>query len=392
MKLSTLSTSATLSLGLSTLATASHINYTIVPGFFEQDDAATDPSTFDYTANNFGLIDQVYDADKSSNSTSGLSIWERFHRQLIYMNVNAPRHVSYKLFFMGRHGEGYHNAAEDYFGTPAWNCYWALLTGNSTTTWFDADLTTEGINQANIAHEYWLQQYNEHKIRFPDVYYSSPMTRALKTANITFGQLPLKQAGAAQFIPEVKEGFREGMAMHTCNHRRTKSYIESLFGEWTFEDGFTEEDELWTGTTGETSEAQDLRSRAALDDIFQSSFNSNSSVSRSGAVPKGVCSSPDHGHGHGKKDLIVSITAHSGEISSILRVIGHQAFRLATGAVIPVLIRAEEMTEELPTTTAAWTISAYCTEPPATSVSACVCASSAAPVTSGYPVFATAAY
>jgi hypothetical protein len=27
----------------------------------------------------------------------------------------------YKVLFMGRHGEGFHNAAESYYGTPAWN-------------------------------------------------------------------------------------------------------------------------------------------------------------------------------------------------------------------------------------------------------------------------------
>ncbi|KAL2832161.1 histidine phosphatase superfamily [Aspergillus cavernicola] len=394
MKLSTLSASA--ALALSTLTAATHINYTIVPGYFLQDDESTDPSTFDYTANNFGLIPRTYDADK--NSTDSLSIWQRFHRQLIYLNNHAPKHVSYKLFFMGRHGEGYHNAAEDYFGTPAWNCYYALLPGNTTHTWFDADLTPSGLEQAQIAHAYWLHQHTLHRIHFPDLYYTSPMTRALKTANITFTGLPLQQAHAAPFIPEVKEGFREGMSMHTCNHRRSKGYIEGLFPGWKFEAGFSEEDELWTGTTGETSEAQDLRSREALDDIFLRGTSKRSNI-----VPlplKGVCHG-GHGPGHsgqedeeeegkGKKDLVVSITAHSGEISSILRVIGHQPFRLSTGAVIPVLIRAEEVRGQLlPTTTTAWTVSAYCTEPPVTSVTDCVCASSAAPVTSGFPVFAT---
>ncbi|KAI9371763.1 histidine phosphatase superfamily [Aspergillus egyptiacus] len=378
MKLSTLS----VGLSAAVLASAKHINYSIVPGYFEQDDPNTDPSTYDYTANNFGLISRSYDADKDAE-TKDLSIWERFYRQLVYLNAHSEKHVSYKLFFMGRHGEGYHNAAEDYFGTPAWNCFWSLLEGNGTHTWADADVTPEGIRQAEIAHEYWLHQYAEHNIHFPDLYFSSPMTRALKTANITFSGLPLKQAGAAKFIPEIKEGFREGMTMHTCNERRSKSYISNLFPTWTFEEGFTEEDELWKGTTGETSEAQDLRSREALDDIFANAFITPK------RVPKGSCLPPGHHHQGKDKDLVVSITAHSGEITSILRVIGHQPFRLATGQVIPVLIRAEEKVEDLPSTTAPFTTSAYCTEPPATSVATgCVCASSATPVTSGYPVFA----
>ncbi|KAL4865243.1 hypothetical protein BDV12DRAFT_174990 [Aspergillus spectabilis] len=381
MKFSTLTTI----LALTGATSAKFINYTTVTGYFEQDDPATDPSTYDYTSHNFGLLDRTYDYESSSDSDtdiSDLSQWERFHRQLEYLNANSPKSVSYKLFFMGRHGEGWHNAAESYFGTPAWNCYHALLEGNTTHTWFDADLTPEGIEQANIAHEYWLHQYAEHNIQFPDSYYSSPMTRSLKTANITFSQLPLSQAGAAKFLPTVKEGFREGMSMHTCNHRRSKSYISDLFPTWRFEDGFTEEDELWTGTTSETSEAQDLRSRDALNDIFTPSLSTHKPIQK----PSGVCAPPSEK----AKNLIVSITAHSGEITSLLRVIGHQPFRLSTGAVIPVLIKAEEVEEVQPTTTAAWTVSAYCTEPPATSTDGgCVCASSATPVTSGFPVFAT---
>ncbi|KAL2803312.1 histidine phosphatase superfamily [Aspergillus granulosus] len=376
MKLTTIAVS-TATLGFSALAAAGpnkYINYTTVKGYFEQDIETTDPSTYDYTSHNFGLIDRSYDADKPGSKN--LTQWERFHAELQALNENSPKHVSYKLFFMGRHGEGYHNAAESYFGTPAWNCYWALLAGNGTHTWWDADLTSEGINQATIAHEYWLSQYETQRIHFPDAYYSSPMTRALKTANITFTGLPLAAAGAADFIPEVKEGFREGMSMHTCNERRSKSYIEDLFPGWTFEKGFTEDDELWTGVTAEPSEAQDERSREALDDIF--------SKGKKGKKPNGVCAP------HKKDDLVVSITAHSGEITSILRVIGHQPFRLSTGAVIPVLIRAEEVEEEEPTPAITWTQSAYCAAPPATSTaSGCVCASSAAPITSGYPVGAS---
>ncbi|KAJ0424700.1 histidine phosphatase superfamily [Aspergillus carlsbadensis] len=372
MKLSALTVSAA-TFALAAATPQKYINYTTVKGYFEQDIETTDPSTYDYTSHNFGLIDRSYDSDKPGSKN--LTQWERFHAELQALNDNSPKHVSYKLFFMGRHGEGYHNAAESYFGTPAWNCYYALLTGNGTHTWFDADLTSEGINQATIAHQYWLSQYKAQHIHFPDAYYSSPMTRALKTANITFNTLPLAAAGAADFLPEVKEGFREGMSMHTCNERRSKSYIEDLFPGWTFEKGFTEEDELWTGVTGEPSEAQDERSRDALDDIFTK-----------GKKPAGSCGAP----GHKKDNLVISITAHSGEITSILRVIGHQPFRLSTGAVIPVLIRAEEIEEEEPTTTITWTQSAYCAAPPATSTaSGCVCASSATPITSGYPVGGT---
>jgi len=37
----------------------------------------------------------------------------------------------------------------------------------------------------------------------------------------------------------------------------------------------------------------------------------------------------------------ISLTSHSGAISSILRVIGHRKFQLGTGSVIPVLVSAD---------------------------------------------------
>lgn len=82
-----------------------------------------------------------------------------------------------------------------------------------------------------------------------------------------------------------------------------------------------------------------------------------------------------------KNDSFVSITSHSGEISSILRVLGHRPFNLNTGAIIPVLVKAEKVDKVPSTHSAPWTVSPHCTEPPVSSVSACICPSSAIPVT-----------
>ena len=37
----------------------------------------------------------------------------------------------------------------------------------------------------------------------------------------------------------------------------------------------------------------------------------------------------------------ISFTTHSGSISSLLRIIKHREFRIPTGALIPVLVKAE---------------------------------------------------
>ncbi|OOQ90488.1 putative GPI anchored protein [Penicillium brasilianum] len=356
MKLCALSP-ALLGLAASVQAASSwSIEYSTVTGFFLQDETATDASSFDYTAVNFGLINRTYPTDQSlKHHGKDLTQWERFYHQVQKLNDESNKNVEYKVLFLGRHGEGWHNAAETFYGTPAWNCYWAELDGNDTATWHDAALTTNGVNQALIAHNFWQKEIDEQRIHTPDNYYVSPLTRALQTANYTFNGLDLPH-GSSSFKPVVKELFREGVSIHTCDHRRSKTYIKGLFPSWRIESGFVENDELWNGVTAETSAAQDVRSAAALGEVF---FATSS-----------------------KEDSFVSVTSHSGEISSILRVLGHRTFSLKTGAVIPVLVKAEKVKATASTTIAvSWTASPHCTAPPVTSVTACVCPSSAAPVT-----------
>ncbi|KAJ5767096.1 uncharacterized protein N7511_004712 [Penicillium nucicola] len=364
MKLSTLGSALVgLTAGVvhaSAVSTAATVEYTTVTGYFLQDEDATDASTFDYTAVNFGLINQTYPADSKLKNAASLSQWERFYHQVLKLNQEAGDKVEYKVLFLGRHGEGWHNAAQTYYGTPAWNCYWAELDGNSTASWADATLTENGIDQALVAHNFWASQIKTQNIHTPDVYYVSPLTRTLQTANYTFNNLALPK-GATPFKPTIKELFREGISIHTCDHRRSATYIKSLFPSWPLESGFVEEDPYWNGVEGETSGAQDVRSTIALNEVF---FGTKGKVQH--------------------EQPFVSVTSHSGEISSILRVVGHRTFSLNTGAVIPVLVKAEKIGKgaiAAPTTTVAWEVSPHCTEPPVTSVSACVCPSSAAPVT-----------
>jgi broad specificity phosphatase PhoE len=293
-----------------------------------------------------------------------LTQWQRFAILISSLNAKAPKNVDYKLLFMGRHGEGYHNAAESYYGTPAWNCYWSLLDGNDTVIWADAHLTENGIAQAHKANNFWLSRINSQKIPTPQSYYTSPLSRCLATANLTFSGLPLPPK--QPFIPTIKAKLREGISEHTCDRRSNKTYIAELFPSYKFESGFLEYDQLWTGVTTETSQAQDYRSKQLLDDVFMHD-----------------------------KSTYISFTSHSGEIGSILRILGHRTFSLNTGAVIPVLVKAETVSLQDATSTvssATWTPSPHCTVPPATSVSGgpsggCVCPNSAAPVTTTLPPF-----
>lgn len=168
----------------------------------------------------------------------------------------------------------------------------------------------------------------------------------------------------AEVKPTVKELLREGISIHTCDNRRNRTYIHDLFPDWRIEDGFAETDELWNGITRETSDAEAVRSKKVLDEIF----------TELNEIETSVCELSND-------NLFVSVTSHSGQIGSLLSVLGHRSFSLSTGAVIPVLVRAEWLDKDVATTCLAWSVSPHCTAPPATSVSACVCASSAAAVT-----------
>lgn len=95
-----------------------YINYTTVTGYFLQDDPSTTASTFNYTLNNFGLINRTYPATKYIPDHGYLTQWQKFAIQVEALNIEAPRNTVYKVLFMGRHGEGYHNAAESFYGTP----------------------------------------------------------------------------------------------------------------------------------------------------------------------------------------------------------------------------------------------------------------------------------
>lgn len=314
------------------------------------------------TATNFGLINQSYPTDPKN--AAPLTQWQRFALVVSSLNAKAPKNVDYKVLFAGRHGEGWHNAAESYYGTPAWNCYWSLLDGNKTAIWSDAHLTQKGIDQALKANAFWKSRIQSEKIPTPESYYTSPLYRCLATANLTFSGLPLP--AKSPFVPKVKDKLREGISEHTCDRRSNKTYIQSSFPTYRIERGFTEHDELWTGVTTETSSAQDLRSKQLLDDIFSND-----------------CST------------YLSFTAHSGEIASLLRVLGHRTFSLSTGAIIPVLIKAETINPAAATSTisaASWTPSPHCTVPPVTSISSganggCVCPNSVAPVITLLPPF-----
>ncbi|KAH8681962.1 histidine phosphatase superfamily [Xylariales sp. PMI_506] len=327
----------------------SYINYTSVPGFFLQDNSSTVASTFDYTTVNYGLINQSYPTDAEYDPTGSKTQWERFAYYVDILNAEADKDTQYKVLYIARHAEGAHNAAQTYYGTPAWNCYWAEQDGNGTATWFDALLTDAGVKQTLVSNTFWAQQLAVSKQPAPQSYYTSPMARCLYTANLTFGNLDLPEE--YPFVPTVKELLRETIDVHTCDSRHNLSYIENLFPSYKIEEGFSFNDTLWDPEVSETSVDQQIRSRVLLDDVF---------------------SNDEH--------TWISFTTHSGEATALLAVLNHITFSLGTGQAIPVLVKAQKLKTGPTTTSQAWTSSATCNAPPVTSLATggCVCSTGTA--------------
>ncbi|KIK96135.1 hypothetical protein PAXRUDRAFT_826293 [Paxillus rubicundulus Ve08.2h10] len=320
--------------------------YETVPGFFAQDN---DPgvvnelqlphygSSTEKTLPRFGLIDESLDR------------WTQFAAKIEQLNKTAAPGVHYKVFFLGRHGQGVHNVAEAKYGTKVGHrlggfdlgyfCfdlfsmrltgmgkvgfrfvggliasfddrirYWAKLNGDGDLVWGpDAQLTQLGVQQAKDARLEWEKERQFH-IPLPEFLYTSPLTRAIQTNQITFGDtLGLR--------PTVVENIREHNGVHTCDKRRTRSEIQKDFPEIHFEQGFTEEDLLWAPDYRETYANIDLRVRDVLDMIFDNDSEAEDKLK------------------------FISITTHGGFIGGFLRVCNHRPWILPTGGVIPIVVK-----------------------------------------------------
>ena len=239
------------------------------------------------TTTNFGLINRTYPTDKAFDPHGKKTQWQRFASYVTSFNARSEPHTEYKVLFLGRHGEGYHNAAQTYYGTPAWNCYWSERDGNSTVTWADAHLTPTGVMQAQTAHNFWAHELEVQKIPAPQSYYTSPLYRCLQTSNITFAGLSLPKG--RPFVPLGKELFRETISGHTCDRRSNRTFIAASFPKYRIERGFAEQDPLWKPLVGETALDQQIRSKPVLDQVFKTDRNT-----------------------------WISVTSHSGEIAAIL--------------------------------------------------------------------------
>ncbi|KAG1868109.1 phosphoglycerate mutase [Suillus tomentosus] len=271
----------------------SHRSYEVIKGFFEQEVGAGYGQGKALPAR-FGLIDPSDDR------------WRTFKQRIDQLNTSSPVSTQYKVFFVGRHGEGFHNVAEAKYGTEKWNSYWSKKNGDGELIWGpDPELTTLGQEQAKAAHNAWKQE-RKFDIPLPGKLYCSPLTRAIHTNKITFDSI----------IPEsqrtmIIENLRETHGVHTCDKRRTRTYIERTFPDFDIEEELVEEDELWDSQVRETHDEIDVRMRGVLDMIFDND-----------------------------QEQFISFTAHGGIVSAVLRVVNHRQYILPTGGVLSMVVKS----------------------------------------------------
>lgn len=68
------------------------------------------------------MIDRPYDTDAEFDPEGKKTQWERFAHYVRHLRQKAEiEGEDYRVFYLGRHGQGWHNVAESYYGTEEWD-------------------------------------------------------------------------------------------------------------------------------------------------------------------------------------------------------------------------------------------------------------------------------
>ncbi|KAH7305432.1 histidine phosphatase superfamily [Stachybotrys elegans] len=253
-----------------------------------------------------GLLDRNY------NDAETTPAWARFATHVRHLNDAAVTGVTYKVLFVVRHGRGVHNVVMEKEGSVEWKNHWSKLDGDGSRTWFDADLVDEGVEEAKTLSRLFADGIENRGFPLPDSIYTSPLSRCLATTKLAFKGI-LEDRGTL-FKPKVKELLRERLTDHTCDRRRDKSWIQSVYPEYELEAGFAENDVLWHPDRYESDTEHMARTQQLLENIFDS-----------------------------ESGTFLVLVTHSFTLSSILQVIGAPMFRVGEGVIVPFLVRSQKL-------------------------------------------------
>ncbi|CAK7890883.1 hypothetical protein CAAN1_01S00936 [[Candida] anglica] len=264
-----------------------------VANFFKQTDESTDDMAFNYATEDFGIK----------------SDWETLKEELKELNASSKYGEKYKLLFLARHGQGWHNVASVKYSPEDWFNKWRLLGTDGELTWGpDANLTPLGVNQAKENNQLWKEQLAK-GAPFPTKFIVSPLQRSSHTLVHTWEGINIPN-------PIVVEKVRETIGANICHQRATKTIIGQRFSTFEFEPEFTENDEIFDKFTPgrEKLHQQFLRVNEFLQELFENDDNT-----------------------------VISITSHAGTIRAFITAVGHRKFTIPTGGMIPIVIRGEKI-------------------------------------------------
>lgn len=268
----------------------------IVPNYFKQSLPETDDTKFNYFDEHFGIIKP----------------WDEILADLQHLNDSSDDNTVYKIFLLGRHGQGYHNLANLKYGEKAWNEHWLHLTGDGEIVWApDPELTELGQAQAKD-NNHQLKIELSRGLKVPSKWYSSPFRRSVDTLIGSWKDI----VDLKEVQPLIKEDFRETIGVHLCDKRSPRSVITEKYSPLGFviEDGFQEKDIYYKDNYREKVWEQALRQMKGFQYVFESTNKQD--------------------------DQIISITSHSGSIRTQLMVLNHRPFAIGTGGMIPVFVKA----------------------------------------------------
>lgn len=262
--------------------------FELVDGFFKQSDDETDDMAFEYTKQDFGRK----------------MTWEEIRSKVHELNAKSNENTCYKVLFLARHGQGWHNIASAKYLAQEWHDKWRFLGYDGEITWGpDPHLTELGVKQAQENRDAWGHQL-QMNAPIPTVHFVSPLQRSCRTLEETWRGIEISP-------PIVSELVRETIGLHLCHKRSKKLEIQNRFPSFTFEDNFTEKDQLFDSfQRREEYYEQFLRANRFLQNLFDTF-----------------------------KDEYVSITSHAGMIRAFITVVGHRKFTVPTGGMVPVVVK-----------------------------------------------------